>query len=180
MDTDLGSASEPVESLRKERRLALSVSVGVEYVVESEMQVQDIMTADPVCCRKETSLTEAAKLMAENDCGALPVVDESGAPQGVVTDRDICCRGVAQQKPGDTPVSEVMTREVLTVSPEDDVSSCCDRMEERQVRRAVVTDDSGKCCGMVAQADVAREAGSAETAELVQDVSKPRDRKGCC
>ena len=144
------------------------------------MRVQDIMTSDPACCRPDSSIVEAARLMAEKDCGALPVVDETGAPVGVVTDRDICCRGVAEGKSGETRVSEVMSSDVLTVAPEDDVSTCCNRMEERQVRRAVVTDGAGKCCGIVAQADVAREADSAETAELVRDVSAPRERGGCC
>jgi CBS domain-containing protein len=144
------------------------------------MRVQDIMTSDPACCRPDSSIVEAAKLMAEKDCGALPVVDEAGAPVGVVTDRDICCRGVAEGKSGETEVSEVMSSDVLTVAPEDEISACCDRMEERQVRRAVVTDGNGKCCGMVAQADIAREADSAETAELVRDVSEPRERGGGC
>lgn len=144
------------------------------------MRVQDIMTADPVCCRRDSTIADAAKLMAENDCGALPVVDESGAPEGVVTDRDICCRAVAEGKSNDTPVSEVMSTDVVTAKPDEDVSSCCDRMEDRQVRRAVVTDETGKCCGIVAQADIARDADSAATAELVQDVSEPRERKGCC
>ncbi len=135
------------------------------------MRVQDIMTGNPACCRSDSSLSESAKLMAEHDCGALPVVDENNAPVGIVTDRDICCRGVAEGRGGDAKVSDIMTRDVLTVSPEDDVEACCDKMEERQVRRAVVIDGEGKCCGMVAQADIARKANSDITAELVRDVS---------
>jgi len=138
------------------------------------MQVQDIMTADPVCCRRDSTIAEAARLMADTDCGALPVLDESGVPEGIVTDRDICCGAVAKEMTSDTPVSEVMSTDLLTVRPDEDVSSCCNRMEERQVRRALVTDGTGKCCGIVAQADVARQAGEVRTAELVKDVSQPR------
>ena len=144
------------------------------------MQVQDIMTSDPVCCDGNTTIQEAAKLMAERSIGALPVLNDAGEPMGIVTDRDICCGAVAEGKSGDTAVSEVMSTDVLTTSPEEDVSSCCNKMEERQVRRAVVTDGEGKCCGMVAQADVAREAQGAETADLVQKVSQPEGRSGCC
>ncbi|WP_017927554.1 CBS domain-containing protein [Limimaricola hongkongensis] len=144
------------------------------------MQVQDIMTSNPTCCGRDTTIQEAAKLMAEQSIGALPVLNDAGEPVGVVTDRDICCGAVAEGKSGETAVSDVMSSDVLTTSAEEEVSSCCDKMEERQVRRAVVTDEAGKCCGMVAQADVAREAQGTETADLVQKVSQPEGRSGCC
>lgn len=137
------------------------------------MQVQDIMTRDPACCAQDSTIQEAAKLMAQHSIGAVPVLDDTGAPIGIVTDRDICCGAVAEGKSGEIAVSEIMTRDVLTTSPEEDVSSCCNKMEQRQVRRAVVTDADGKCCGIVAQADVARKAQGAETADLVQKVSQP-------
>ncbi len=138
------------------------------------MRVQDIMTKDPTCCRPDNSIAEAAKLMSKMDCGALPVVDEAGVLVGVVTDRDICCRGVAEGKSGNIWVAELMSSDVLTVALADDISACCDRMEERQVRRAIVIDDAGKCCGIVAQADIARKGTSGDTFELVRDVSEPR------
>lgn len=144
------------------------------------MQVQDIMTSDPTCCGANTTIHEAAKLMAEQSIGALPVVDDSGEPVGVVTDRDICCGAVAEGKPGETAVSEIMSTSVMTTSATEEISSCCNKMEEHQVRRAVVTDEEGKCCGVVAQADVAREAQGAETADLVQKISQPDGRFGCC
>ncbi|WP_269398889.1 CBS domain-containing protein, partial [Limimaricola sp. G21655-S1] len=58
---------------------------------ERNMQVQDIMTSDPVCCGGNTTIQEAAKLMAEHSIGALPVLNDAGEPMGIVTDRDICC-----------------------------------------------------------------------------------------
>ena len=144
------------------------------------MQVQEIMSRDPACCGSADTIRDAAKIMAEKSVGSLPVLNESGEPVGIVTDRDICCGAVAEGKGSDTPVSEVMSTDVLTTTPEEDVSACCDKMEKRQVRRAIVTDENGKCCGMVAQADVARGAGGQETADLVQEISKPERKSGCC
>tara|TARA_R100000935_G_C2738978_1_gene125089 strand:+ start:196 stop:630 length:435 start_codon:yes stop_codon:yes gene_type:complete len=144
------------------------------------MQVQEIMTSNPTCCGPDASVQEAAKLMDDKSVGSIPVVNDAGEPVGIVTDRDICCGAVAQGKGTDTRVSDVMSKDVLTAAPDEDVESCCNKMEEKQVRRTVVTDDAGKCCGIVAQADVAREAVGKETAELVQEVSRPEKRSGCC
>jgi len=144
------------------------------------MQVQEIMTSNPTCCGPDASVQEAAKLMDDKSVGSIPVVNDSGEPVGIVTDRDICCGAVAQGKGTDTRVSDVMSKDVLTASPDEEVESCCNKMEEKQVQRAVVTDDTGKCCGIVAQADVAQEADGKETAELVQKVSRAEKRSGCC
>ena len=144
------------------------------------MQVQEIMTSNPTCCGPDASVQEAAKLMDDKSVGSIPAVNDAGEPVGIVTDRDICCGAVAQGKGTDTRVSDVMSKDVLTAAPDEDVESCCNKMEEKQVRRTVVTDDAGKCCGIVAQADVAREADGKETAELVQEVSRPEKRSGCC
>ncbi|KFB09598.1 CBS domain containing protein [Nitratireductor basaltis] len=144
------------------------------------MQVNDIMTRYPACCGPNETIEAAAKLMAERSVGSIPVLNEAEEPIGVVTDRDICCGAVAEGKGGDTPVSEVMTTDVLTVSQDEDVSSCCKKMEQRQVRRVVVTDEDGKCCGIVAQADIARDASGEETGDLVQEISRPSSKSGCC
>lgn len=144
------------------------------------MQVQEIMSRDPACCGRADTVRDAAQIMADQSVGSVPVLNDSGEPVGIVTDRDICCSAVAQGKGVDTPVSEVMSTDVLTTTPDEEVSSCCDKMEERQVRRAIVTDENGKCCGIVAQADVARSASDRETADLVQQISKPERKSGCC
>jgi CBS domain-containing protein len=148
------------------------------------MQVREIMTENPACCSPQTSLQEAAKLMADNDCGELPVLDEQRRPTGVVTDRDITCRAVAQGKdPKQTSVREVMSSPVVTATPETSVEDCCAKMEENQIRRIPVVDASGGCCGMVSQADIAKAAPEHETAEVVREVSRPTkesSRVGCC
>ena len=138
------------------------------------MQVKEIMTRDPACCAPETNIRDVAKMMATNDCGEIPVLDESRRPIGVVTDRDIACRVVAEGRdPGKTNARDAMSSPVITATPEDNVAECLDKMEENQIRRVPVVDESGACCGMVAQADIARAASEGDIAELVRDVSQP-------
>lgn len=139
------------------------------------MQVREIMTPDPACCAPESNLQDVARLMADNDCGEIPVVDERGQPKGVVTDRDIACRAVAEGKdPRQTVARDVMSTPVVTVTPGDSVEHSLELMEQNQVRRLPVVDESGACCGMIAQADIARKTSGRDTAELVRDVSQPK------
>ncbi len=135
------------------------------------MKVAEIMTPKPACCGPHSSVEYAARLMAENDCGEIPVLDSSRRPMGVLTDRDIAIRAVAQGKGPDTPVIQVMSMAPVTASPNMTVEECCRRMTEHQVRRIPVVDEQGGCCGIVAQADLAR-AGLGK--ELVEQVSRPR------
>ncbi|ANC50719.1 hypothetical protein CP97_15028 (plasmid) [Aurantiacibacter atlanticus] len=121
--------------------------------------------------------------MVDNDCGQIPVVDDSGALVGVVTDRDIACRCVAKGYSSDQSVEEVMTSSPVTVSVNASVDECCAKMEDNQVRRLPVVDDEGKCCGIVAQADIARSAAEKETGDLVREVSEASSEPasaGCC
>lgn len=93
------------------------------------MQVREIMTNKPACCSPDTPMRDAAQMMADHDCGEIPVLDRNNQPVGVVTDRDIACRGVAQGK-SDEPVSAVMSSPVVTVTPETSVDDCCRTMEK--------------------------------------------------
>ncbi len=137
------------------------------------MHVQEIMTADPTCCGPDTSLQEAAKMMADEDCGCLPVVDQDMKPLGTITDRDITCRTVAEGKnPLDLTVADCMTSPVISVSSDSDIEECCKLMEDNQLRRLLVVDESGGCCGIVAQADIALKASPQMSGDLVKEVSK--------
>ena len=139
------------------------------------MNVKEIMTKNPACCTAETSLRDAAKMMVDNDCGCIPVVEnESGKkPVGTITDRDIVIRTIAEGKnPLDLTAGDVMTKNAVTVSPDDSVADCCAKMEENQIRRVIVVDENGGCCGMVAQADIATKANDGKTAEVVEEISK--------
>ena len=139
------------------------------------MNVREVMTADPACCTADTPLTEVAKMMVECDCGAIPVVDgqDSKKPVGMITDRDITIRTVAEgRNPLDLTASDAMTVNVMTVTPDTSIEECCNLMEDQQIRRVVVVDENGACCGMIAQADIAINADSRKTAEVVQEVSR--------
>ncbi len=139
------------------------------------MKVKEIMTADPACLTRDDSLQEAAKLMLDNDCGCIPVVDNTNSkiPVGMITDRDITCRTVAEGKnPLELTVSDAMTNSAVTVTEETSVEDCCSIMEEKQIRRVAVVDGSGGCCGIVAQADIALHGAEKQTGEVVQQVSK--------
>src|SRR6476646_1501128 len=114
------------------------------------MQVKDIMTANPACCREDTPLTVVAGLMAEHDCGAIPVVadDAGAAPVGIVTDRDVVLRAVAAGKdPRQTTAGDCMSPGLVTVPPDLDVEECARVMEDEQIRRVLVVDAGGAVCG---------------------------------
>ncbi len=118
------------------------------------MRVSEVMTAEPVCCTPETTAQEAARLMAEHDCGCLPVVDADDRVVGVVTDRDIACRCVGKGKDPSTAVADVMTPDARCCGPNDNVSEAARVMAEAKVRRVPVVDGHGCCVGLVAQADL--------------------------
>jgi CBS domain-containing protein len=139
------------------------------------MEVREIMTKNPACCTPNTRLQQVAKMFVDHDCGCIPVVDSEKdmKPVGVITDRDITCRAVAEGKnPLEMTAGECMSASVVTVTPEMSLDECCSIMEDKQVRRVPVVDANGRCCGMVAQADIAQYASNNKTAEVVKEVSK--------
>lgn len=140
------------------------------------MKIRDIMSKDVAVCTPSTPIPEVARLMVDKDCGCIPVVDgaETMRPLGVITDRDICCRIVAEgENAADMTARDCTSSPCVTVTPDTSVDDCCRTLEENRIRRVVVVDDSGRCCGMVAQADIARNAGASETARVVETVSEP-------
>jgi CBS domain-containing protein len=140
------------------------------------MKVRELMTSDVACCTPETSLQDVARLMVDCDCGEIPVVADEGSrrPIGVVTDRDITCRAVAEgRNPLELRAADCMTKPAITARPDDDVRDCARTMEDHQIRRVPVVDGDGACIGMVSQADIARHAGRNTTAEVVREVSRP-------
>ena len=134
---------------------------------------RDVMTPDPACCTARTTLDEVAKMMVQNSCGEIPVVDVNDRLIGVVTDRDIVCRVVAEGKnPMAYPAESYMSRPVVTVSPDDLLENVVATMEQHQIRRVPVTDERGCCTGIVSQADIARAEPVSEVGELVREVSQ--------
>ena len=134
---------------------------------------RDVMTVNPALCTPDTSLDRVARLMVQHDCGEIPVVDAAEQVVGVVTDRDIVCRVVAEGKnPSAYPAEHCMTSRVVTVTQDAPLSEVLTTMEKHQVRRVPVVDDRGGCVGMISQADVAWIGKEKEVAELVREVSR--------
>ncbi len=134
---------------------------------------RDVMTPDPACCTPDTPVDEVAKMMVQNNCGEIPVVDTRDHIVGVVTDRDIVCRVVAEGKnPIGYTAETCMSQPVVTVGEETPLEKVVETMEKHQVRRVPVVGRDGACAGIIAQADVAREGPPHEVAELVREVSQ--------
>jgi CBS domain-containing protein len=134
---------------------------------------KDVMTADPACCSPNTTLDQVAKMMVQNDCGEIPIIDTANRPIGVVTDRDIVCRVVAEGKnPSGHTAESAMTRSVVTVPSNAKLDDVISTMAENQIRRVLVVDDGGCCAGIIAQADIASEGPARQAAELVREVSR--------
>lgn len=141
------------------------------------MNVQEIMTRDPACATPGMTTRDAAKLMQREDTGVLPVVENEQSLKlvGVITDRDIAIRVIAEGLNGDTRVSEIMSGNKLTTArPNDTVDRVMEAMGDEQVRRIPIVDDRGALVGIVSQADIVRKARDEHKAEqTVEEISAP-------
>jgi len=133
--------------------------------------IRDAMTADPTTIDPTTSATEAARIMKSQDVGSLPIV-ENDRLVGVVTDRDLAIRLLAEGKSGDTAVGEIASKDVVTVDPQQTLEEATRLMAEHQLRRLPVCEEDGKLVGILAQADVAQSGHDTLTGETVQQISK--------
>jgi CBS domain-containing protein len=142
--------------------------------------VRDVMSANIEVAAPDTSLYYVARMMAERDIGAIPIVDSTDGmrPLGILTDRDIVVRVLAKnQNPDELRAGQVMTPTVVTARPDTPIPECLRLMEQHQVRRILVTDERNRVVGIVAQADIATNLPGGETADLVTEVSKPQHRE---
>jgi CBS domain-containing protein len=124
----------------------------------------------------DTPLQEVARMMVDCDCGEIPVVEGHNlkTPVGVVTDRDIVCRAIAEGKdPLSMTAGIVMTSPAVTAKERDDIDTIKGMMETHQIRRVVVVDQNGEICGIVALADIARHDSRKDVGEVVRQVSVP-------
>jgi CBS domain-containing protein len=140
------------------------------------MQVREIMTQNPACCTPDSTLQDVARMMEQNDCGCIPVVNSliGMKPVGTITDRDITIRTVAaNHNPIDMKASDIMTTDIATVKPGMSIEECFDVMEDREIRRVLVVDEQGKCCGIVAQADVVQSSTNpVRTNRVIREISE--------
>src|SRR3954469_1570470 len=134
------------------------------------MTAKELMTANPACCTMDTPVRDVARMMVQHDCGEIPVVERQDGRRvvGVVTDRDIVVRGVAEGKDcGSASVGTGMTRPAGTIRESDRLDEVVRVMESNRIRRVPVVNQQGECCGIIAQADIARAGSRKETGELV-------------
>ena len=133
--------------------------------------IRDLMTGNPTTCEPSTTIVEAAKTMAQEDVGPLPIVD-GGRVTGIVTDRDIVVRAVAEGRdPNSTTIGEIASADLVTVEPDTPHAEALDLMSQNQVRRLPVV-ENGNLVGIVAQADIARALEEEKPGEVVQDISR--------
>lgn len=152
------------------------------------MKTESIMTKDVGCCRPDDSLTEAARIMWDRDCGFVPVAAEDGSGRvvGILTDRDICMAAYTRgQRLGDIRVADVMSRGIHSCRPGDDLRSVEEVMRKAQVHRLPVVDGDARILGVISLADIVREAArergararevtAGEITETIAAISQPR------
>jgi len=146
------------------------------------MRARDIMTREPECCRPDQTARDAALVMRDRDCGCVPIVDDAGSVIGIITDRDLAVRAIALGKDSSTSLSELMTPEAASCGPDDDLRDVEQKMAELQIRRIPIVDTSGRCLGIISQADIARASATdspvteQEIALVVEKISQPPGR----
>jgi CBS domain-containing protein len=133
--------------------------------------IREVMTPDPTTVEPGTSAQEAARKMKSEDVGSLPIVD-GGRLVGMITDRDLALRLVAEGKSADTSVGELGSRELVTIDPQQDLGEAARLMSEHQLRRLPVCEEDGRLVGILAQADVAQAGHDTLTGEVVQKISQ--------
>jgi len=135
------------------------------------MKISEVMTSDVQTVNADQTMREAAGFMLRAEAGSIPVL-EGDKVIGMITDRDIAVRGVAEGRGPETPVRELMSDGIVCAHEDDDVATVARRMSEEQVRRIPVLDSDDKLCGIVSLGDLARETGGEEAQEAFEGVSQ--------
>ena len=131
------------------------------------MKVKDIMTSDVKYCSLDTNLAAAAKIMWEDDCGAVPVTDDRGKVVGMITDRDICIAGATRPRPeGEIPVRDLVSKSLYACRPGDDVRTAMETMKSQQVRRLPVIGQDVRLTGIVSIHDIALQTLARKGADI--------------
>ena len=133
--------------------------------------IRDAMTSNPTTVQPTTTAQETARMMKSEDVGSVPIV-EGDRLVGVVTDRDLAIRVLAEGKGAETPVSDIASKDVVTIDPQQSLEEAARLMAEHQVRRLPVCEEDGKLVGILAQADVAQSGHDTLTGETVEKISQ--------
>ncbi|MGO4352839.1 CBS domain-containing protein [Rhizobium sp. RAF36] len=135
------------------------------------MKVREFMTAQVVAAKPNDTVEDVARMMSEIDSGAIPVIEDD-LVIGMITDRDIVIRVIAERKDGFTPVSEVMTQGVESCLEDDDIAEAARRMAELQMRRLVVFNSEGELSGIISLGDIAIEHQGNLATEALEEISQ--------
>jgi CBS domain-containing protein len=135
------------------------------------MLCKQIMKRDIACASTDDTVQVAAERMRGDNIGFLPVCDASGRVVGTITDRDLALRVVADERPPETRVEEVMTHEVIACSPSDDVHRAEQLMGKYKKSRIICVDDSGHPVGVISLSDIAQHESSEQTARTMRRVT---------
>lgn len=138
------------------------------------MKVRDAMTAQVVTGRPTDSVREIARIMSEVDTGAVPIC-EANRVVGLVTDRDIVLRVVAEGVDASVPISQVMTDAVQTCQEDDSLAHAADQMADLQMRRLVVLAQDGSLAGILSLGDIAMDYRSKFVGRVLEEISNPGD-----
>jgi CBS domain-containing protein len=141
------------------------------------MKARDLMTSNPECVTADDTIQRAAQIMRDQDVGAVPVVDDRNSMRlaGVITDRDIAIRHVAEGHRSDDRVRDHMSANVRSVSPDDSSDDVLRAMRDAKVRRVPVVEAGDRLVGIIAQADIATEGvGDRKVGETVEQISEGR------
>lgn len=136
------------------------------------MKISEVMTTDVEKIRADQTAREAASFMLRADAGSIPVC-EGDKVIGIITDRDIAVRGVAEGRGPDTPVSELMSDGVICAHEDEDIETVAQRMSDEQVRRLPVLDTEQRLIGIVSLGDLARETRGETAHEALEGISAP-------
>ena len=136
------------------------------------MKVKEAMTNEVVVARPDQTIAEAARMMAECDSGVLPV-GEDDRLVGMLTDRDIAIRAVAKDLPCDTPIRDVMSKEVLYCFEDEEVEKVADNMGEQQIRRLPVLSREKRLVGIVSLGDLAQHSKPKTSGQAITAISRP-------
>src|SRR5262249_55951364 len=141
----------------------------------SHLRCRDIMTRNVTTCNKETRLQELARLMRDEDIGAIPVLDENGILKGIVTDRDLITEGLTSNKAdAEIKAEDCMTTDLYTANQNDRLVDVLREMGDHQVRRLPVVDNRERLVGIIAMADVATQTSKdRELEKTLKEISKP-------
>lgn len=142
------------------------------------MNIRDVMTPNPKCVLPEDSIQSAARIMRDEDTGVVPICDKDRRPVGMVTDRDIVVRAIAEDGQLNRPVNDIATRNVITVGPDTSTRDAAALMAEHQVRRLPVVEND-RLVGIVSIGDLAvKEAKDSRVGDTLEHISEGVKERG--